>query len=123
MNNGIQVRVIGPGGDHTDPLSQVYSLYIFERGLGGVYGLLQTNGTWTPVPEGSMPSGPTLCFPPEAAEPMFETLRVALGKDKPVESVVLREALAGERGRVDNVLQRLLKLDWGPDGTGRDPQP
>lgn len=101
MMDDIRVRVMSPGGDYMDPLAMGYKFYVFTK---SPLRLLGQDGVWRPFDEGGYPNRPTLELPAEAMDALYAELTKVLGKDKPVESTVLREWLAVERNRVDDIL-------------------
>jgi hypothetical protein len=96
-----QVRVIAPGGDQTDPLTNDYRFYLFRRTGEGVRLLVVGGGGWDVQTEGTVPDEATLRIPAEFAVPLYEALGEALGRNAPTDTTVLREWLDCERRRVD----------------------
>lgn len=110
-SDDIQVRVIPPGHDHTDPLSFTYSIYILLKRPDGIN--IWRDGVWYPVPEGAAVE-PSARFTPELVDEIYKSLGVALGKDRPTDTTVLREWLEHERGRVDKMLGLSSTWELGP---------
>jgi len=87
-------------------------LIIYNRRLEGGTELLMEDGTWRVFAEGVAPPNTVgLPLPHEALESIFRAIAAHLGNALPsvAEVAVLREVLAKEQGRVDNVLERR----WG----------
>ena len=101
-----QVRVIAPGGDHSDPLAQSYRVFMFRRVPEGVDTMTQ-DGRWQRTPDGeALHPEMGLRIPSEFVPALYEALGTSLGKTQPTNYDVLREWLAVERGRVDLVWGR-----------------
>jgi hypothetical protein len=118
-----QARVIPPGGDHADPLSQTYKAYLFRRmgdGLTSVFShpqpYVETTATFS---EGTSLEDETFArIPVDFARPLYDALGEALGiKPVVVESDTLERWLAVERQRVDDLLYRTATLRLADDGT------
>ena len=99
-------RVTPPGGDYTDPLAQIYKVYLFRKTPDGRTLVIYDDGPRSvEYGEGAEYPRPSLVFTPEFAVPLYEALGEALGKNAPTDTTVLREWLECERKRVDDVLQ------------------
>lgn len=95
-------KVIITGNDHTDPLSQVGRITVFDKSSRRV---LMRDGTWASVPEGSvLPENAGYAFPLGAVGQLGQAIEQYLGgaTHTRTEVAVLREWLAHE------IAQRLV---------------
>jgi hypothetical protein len=103
MTPGYKVRITNPY--YNDPLINSVSIHVLDVGFDGKAKVMSKDGTWADVTEG-MITEPTLTIPSEAMEALVEAVdrwRGAPSHAK-TEAAVLREVLAKEQARVDEVL-------------------
>ena len=83
-------------------------LYVIHDGPPGEVEVVMSDGTWQRIPEGATLAGAGLELEAESLPAIARALAEHLGNALPsqAEVAVLREVLAKEQQRVDNVLER-----------------
>ena len=105
-----RVNLVGPGGDHTDPLQQNYKLYLYRKMMDGYIEVINGNKKNT-ITEGTVQPEPSLTIPPEYIGGIIEALLKDQGRGIPNDAATLTEALTIERARVNDVLQHFMGRD------------
>jgi hypothetical protein len=102
--NRYRVAIVPPGGQHSDPLAQNVSILVIDR---DTHTMLSPDGTWVGVNEGVALDKPTLLLPAEVMEPLIDAIDAYRGAPShaKTEAAVLREWLAKEQSRVDEVFR------------------
>lgn len=108
MTPGYKVRIAAPY--YSDPLASTVGIHVMDVGFDGKAKVMAQDGTWSDVTEG-MVATPTLTLPAEAMDALVEAIdrwRGAPSHAK-TEAAVLREWLAKEQSRVDEVFRAVGK--------------
>lgn len=106
MTPGYKVRIAHPYYQHDDPLASTVGIHVMDVGYDNKVRLLSKDGTWSDVTEG-MIAEPTLSLPAEAMDALVEAIDRFRGAPShaKTEAAVLREWLAKEQSRVDEVFR------------------
>jgi hypothetical protein len=99
-----RIAIVPPGGQHADPLAQSVSIIVIDRDTQTMLG---PDGTWSPLSEAVAIDRPTLALPAEAMDALIEAIDRYQGAPShaKTEAAVLREWLAKEQSRVDEVFR------------------
>jgi hypothetical protein len=103
MRNEYRVFIQDPG--LSDPLAMSVGIYVWREHDRR---LLNPDGTWLPVEEGTHPGPPSFTLPRDVMEAFVEAVDAYKGQPShaKTEASVLREWLEVERARVDKVLSQ-----------------
>jgi hypothetical protein len=109
VRTGYRVSIVPPGGQHFDPLAQSVSIIVINYDNGT--SMLSPDGTWVPLTEGVSTGKPTIALPAEAMDALIEAVDRYRGAPShaKTEAAVLREWLAKEQSRVDEVFHAVGK--------------